>query len=54
MVKVIALGMLALSIFFVYLYLTAIRSLINLESVLVVVFLIGIGIIMRIYKRNRD
>ena len=47
MAKVIALGMLALSIFFVYLYLTAIRSLINLESVLVVVFLIGLGIIKK-------
>ena len=47
MAKVIALGMLALSIFFVYLYLTAIRSLINLESVLVAVFLIGLGIIKK-------
>ena len=54
MVKVIALGMLALSIFFVYLYLTAIRSLINLESVLVAVFLIGIGIILGKIKKFKS
>ena len=47
MVRVVALGMLALSIFFVYLYLTAIRSLITLESVLGALFLIGLGIIKR-------
>ena len=51
MVKVFALCMLVLSIFFVYLYLTVIRSLINLESVLVAVFLIGLGIILGIIKK---
>ena len=48
MVKVFALGMLVLSIFFMYL--TA-RSLINLESVLVAVFLIGLGIIVMKLKK---
>ncbi|MDE0469737.1 MAG: tetratricopeptide repeat protein, partial [Candidatus Poribacteria bacterium] len=53
MVKVVALGMLALSIFFLYLYLTAIRSLISLESVLGVVFLIGLGITIKKFKPDK-